>query len=90
MYLLSTSREVLKGILVKVCGLTIPVDFVVLDVYDLLNKSKEHNVLFGRPFMVTNNVLIDFKEGTCKIYALNKIICLSMLRGKINSLFSAL
>ncbi|XP_057808488.1 uncharacterized protein LOC131022965 [Salvia miltiorrhiza] len=57
-------KGIVEDILVKVGGLIIPVDFVVLDVGDVRENGKEHTLLLGRPFMATTNTLIDVKNGT--------------------------
>ncbi|XP_057811837.1 uncharacterized protein LOC131026079 [Salvia miltiorrhiza] len=54
-------KGIVEDILVKVGGLIIPVDFVVLDVGEVRENEKEHTLLLGRPFMETTNTLIDVK-----------------------------
>ncbi|KAH6767681.1 hypothetical protein C2S52_018664 [Perilla frutescens var. hirtella] len=75
-------RGIIEDILVKVGGLIIPVDFVVLDVGGVKETGKEHTLLLGRPFMATTNTLIDVKNGTLKISVLGEIVSFSVHENK--------
>ncbi|XP_057803238.1 uncharacterized protein LOC131018538 [Salvia miltiorrhiza] len=55
-------RGVIEDILVRVGGLIVPVDFVVLEIGEVHENGKEHTLLLGRPFMATTNTLIDVKN----------------------------
>ncbi|XP_057771100.1 uncharacterized protein LOC130990871 [Salvia miltiorrhiza] len=71
-------KGIVEYILVKVGGLIIPVDFVVLDVGDVRDNGKEHTLLLGRPFMETTNTLIDVKNGTLKMTVLGETVSFSV------------
>lgn len=47
-------KGIIEDILVKVGGLIIPVNFVVLDVEEVQTCGKEQTILLGRPFMATS------------------------------------
>ena len=51
-------RGIIKNVLVKVGKFIIPVDFVVLD----MDKDKDVPILFGRPFLATDDALIGVKD----------------------------
>ncbi|XP_057791277.1 uncharacterized protein LOC131008396 [Salvia miltiorrhiza] len=71
-------RGVIEDILVKVGGLIVPVDFVVLEIGEVHENGKEHTLLLGRPFMATTNTLIDVKNGTIKMTVLGESVSFSV------------
>ncbi|XP_057775234.1 uncharacterized protein LOC130994216 [Salvia miltiorrhiza] len=71
-------KGIVEDILVKVGGLIVPVDFVVLDVEDVRENGKEHTLWLGRPFMATINTLIDVKNGTLKMTVLGETMSFSI------------
>ncbi|XP_057803281.1 uncharacterized protein LOC131018584 [Salvia miltiorrhiza] len=68
---------VVKDILVRVGGLIVPVDFVVLEIGEVHENGKEY-LLLGRPFMATTNTLIDIKNGTIKMTVLGESVSFSV------------
>ncbi|XP_057791014.1 uncharacterized protein LOC131008136 [Salvia miltiorrhiza] len=71
-------RGVIEDILVRVGGLIVPVDFVVLEIGEVHENGKEHTLLLGRPFMATTNTLIDVKNGTIKMTVLGESVSFSV------------
>ncbi|XP_057808613.1 uncharacterized protein LOC131023087 [Salvia miltiorrhiza] len=69
---------VVEDILVRVSGLIVPVDFVVLEIGEVHENGKEHTLLLGRPFMATTNTLIDVKNGTIKMTVLGESVSFSV------------
>ncbi|XP_057789550.1 uncharacterized protein LOC131006359 [Salvia miltiorrhiza] len=69
---------VVEDILVRVGGLIVPVDFVVLEIGEVHENGKEHTLLLGRPFMATTNTLIDVKNGTIKMTVLGESVSFSV------------
>ncbi|XP_057791319.1 uncharacterized protein LOC131008460 [Salvia miltiorrhiza] len=69
---------VVEDILVRVGGLIVPVDFVVLEIGEVHENGKEHTLLLGRPFMATTNTLIDVKNGTIKMTVLGEPVSFSV------------
>lgn len=57
---LKYSRGLIEDVLVNMDKFTFSVDFVVLDMEE---NEEEAYVILGRPFFVTNGVLIDVLEG---------------------------
>ncbi|CAA0822233.1 Unknown protein, partial [Striga hermonthica] len=77
-------KGVVEDVLVKVEKLIIPVDFVVLDVWDMPENGKDHTILLGQPFMATTNTLIDVKNGTLNMTVLGESVSISV-RGAMSS-----
>ncbi|XP_057775247.1 uncharacterized protein LOC130994227 [Salvia miltiorrhiza] len=69
---------VVEDILVRVGGLIVPVDFVVLEIGEVHENGKEHTLLLGRTFMATTNTLIDVKNGTIKMTVLGESVSFSV------------
>ncbi|CAA0812210.1 Unknown protein, partial [Striga hermonthica] len=71
-------KGVVEDVLVRIGKLIVPVDFVVLDVGDVLENGKDHTILLGRPFMATTNTLIDVKNGTLNMMVLGESVSISV------------
>jgi hypothetical protein len=59
---LKLPRGIVCDVIVKVEDFYYPVDFLVLD-YVSVEKTKQPNVILGRPFLETANALIDCRKG---------------------------
>jgi len=56
---------VIEDVLVKIDSLVIPCDFYILDMeHDSCDSSNNNSILFGRPFLKTTNIKIDYGKDT--------------------------
>ncbi|XP_057808647.1 uncharacterized protein LOC131023122 [Salvia miltiorrhiza] len=73
---------VIEDILVRVGGLIVHVDFVVLEIGEVHENGKEYTLLLGRPFMAMTNTLIDVKNGTIKMTVLGESVSFFVHHGR--------
>ncbi|PKU72218.1 hypothetical protein MA16_Dca006811 [Dendrobium catenatum] len=50
---------VIENVLIKIDKFIFPVDFIVLD----MKEDREKSLILGRPFLVTQKVMIDVQKG---------------------------
>ncbi|XP_057955945.1 uncharacterized protein LOC131149490 [Malania oleifera] len=60
-------RGVIKDILVQVDKFYYPVDFVVLDMQQLISTISQEPIILGRPLFATPNALINCQSGVLKL-----------------------
>jgi Aspartyl protease len=68
------SKGVIEDVLVRVGGLVVPVDFIVIDDEHVHSKGRGHSILLGRPFMATTNAIIDVKTGSLTLRVLGRTV----------------
>ncbi|XP_057808581.1 uncharacterized protein LOC131023056 [Salvia miltiorrhiza] len=76
-------RGVVEDILVRVDGLIVLMDFVVLEIGEVHENDKEHTLLLGRPLMTTTNMLIDVKNRTIKMTVLGEPVSFSVHHSRV-------
>ncbi|KAK1432034.1 hypothetical protein QVD17_08920 [Tagetes erecta] len=82
---LKLPRGIVRDVIVKVEEFYYPVDFLVLD-YVSADKTKQPNVILGRPFLATAHALIDCRTGTVDMTFGNRKIRLNVFSNGSNSL----
>ena len=60
-------KGLVKDVLIKVGDFVFPMDFVVLDTKQAPGTEPQIPVILGRPFLVTSNALINWKNGVLQI-----------------------
>jgi hypothetical protein len=60
-------RGIVENVLIKVDKFYFPMDFIMLDTEPVQVVGTEIPMIFGRPFLVTVNALINFRSGVMKI-----------------------
>ncbi|XP_022024647.1 uncharacterized protein LOC110924982 [Helianthus annuus] len=84
---LKLPRGIVCDVIVKVEDFYYPVDFLVLD-YVSNDKTKQPNVILGRPFLATANALIDCRNGTVDMTFGNRKVQLNVFSRASDSLVS--
>ncbi|KAF5776609.1 putative nucleotidyltransferase, Ribonuclease H [Helianthus annuus] len=84
---LKLPRGIVCDVIVKVEDFYYPVDFLVLD-YVSIDKTKQPNVILGRPFLATANALIDCRNGTVDMTFGNRKVQLNVFSRASDSLVS--
>ena len=60
-------KVLVADVLIKVGEFIYPVDFVVLETESVANPDAQILVILGRPFLVTSNALINYRNGMLKL-----------------------
>eukprot|EP00268_Persea_americana_P007095 TRINITY_DN12609_c0_g1_i10.p1 TRINITY_DN12609_c0_g1~~TRINITY_DN12609_c0_g1_i10.p1 ORF type:complete len:354 (-),score=46.75 TRINITY_DN12609_c0_g1_i10:2790-3851(-) len=60
-------KGVVEDVLIKVGDFVFPIDFVVLDTKHTFGAKPKIPVILGRPFLVTSNALINYRNGVMQI-----------------------
>ena len=60
-------KGTVEDVLVQVEKFYYPVDFVVLDIEPVAVGPNYEPIIFGRPFLATSNVIINFRNGVMQL-----------------------
>ena len=60
-------KGIVEDVLVKVDKFYYPVDFVVLDTEQIASGPNHVPIILGRPFLVTSNAIINYRNGVMQL-----------------------
>ena len=71
-------KGIVEDVLVKIDKFYYPVDFVVLDTEPIASEPNHVPIILGRPFMVTANAIINWRNGVMQLTFGNMILELNI------------
>jgi hypothetical protein len=71
-------RGIIEDVLIKVDKFYYPLDFIVLDIEPVMNVEIQIPVILGRPFLATDNALINCRTGVMKLFFENMTVELNI------------
>ena len=75
---LKKAKGLLEDVLVRIDELIIPIDFIVPDLEDGLNRNEKPYLLLGKPFMATTKMEINMRDESIKMTVLEKTLRLEI------------
>ena len=83
------TKGLLEDALVRIDEPIFPVDFIVLELEDGLNRNEEPYLLLGRPFMATTRMEISMRDESIKMTVLGKTLRLEIFYDNLPPLYSS-